>query len=745
MEECGPIQRGRGENGCRQYLITLAEITNPVKQAGLGRGVEYIGPSDMAQKAEHVPPKPDGSKVTGRDIAIMFVLMAYNIVGTAKIVFYSVFEEFHASSPFECARRRHYHIAIKADKPHRWLPVVKALRTFGVFANFSSRGDEYAYAFRYCFVPSARKNLRELDKDPLLSPGIPPHTSCPATHKLTVGPPPAPAACDACSSVFGSRHLPYPAGTRMAFCPEEGCRYAVCLRCHSGAPEHKPDREAATVSMQSTRRGQSPRKPETRSKRQRTNSQPSVQESDSSQLSPQNAEPSPAPLRALKSPRQSRETALRDLCYREGFRRKWEVLDYCYRTNDQKILDMHQVKNIQPQIDACWEAAASRDYLRKSLQSVCERMEEMAGSACRCVTPGRWKQLIADLLATQDMTITRLQTKENSRGELLPLCESVEPLTAQGFVQVIRNALDFGAGGVGKQSCVGIIGNSSTAKSFPLNPLIAAFAEECVISPANTTSYPFERLKYAKIIVLDDYTQGIEWSDLKRASMGGRVSCRQAHTSSGVLDDIVHWRGPTFMTGQQKITHPKNDPMEQRHMDNRWLYVTFHRTLRPIQERFVECPVCCSQWLGYGAKPAVSLLVPTSALPSPASLQSPVSVASDHDDHSDLEQALFSSQRPHSSASPPSLSVAPSIDPFSVAATSSSAFVDSLSAASASSSTVSEFGESSLRRSITDFLILAGEFELLGKIQHVSEFKFAPFPRIPNDPGKLSFLQGLLS
>lgn len=60
----------------------------------------------------------------------------------------------------------HFHLVLKADKPHRWKAVADALRLALLFCHFSLKSAGYDIGVRYGFTPSKKKQREELDEAP---------------------------------------------------------------------------------------------------------------------------------------------------------------------------------------------------------------------------------------------------------------------------------------------------------------------------------------------------------------------------------------------------------------------------------------------------------------------------------------------------------------------------------------------------------------------------------------------------
>ena len=110
------------------------------------------------------------SRVVAADAVVQAYKRAYPKL---KLEQWSVFQERHAGSGVDWKRQKHWHIVVKASSTHRWVRVKRELERAGYFAHFSDTHCGYHSAFRYGFVPTARKPRCELDPTPLFSDGHP--------------------------------------------------------------------------------------------------------------------------------------------------------------------------------------------------------------------------------------------------------------------------------------------------------------------------------------------------------------------------------------------------------------------------------------------------------------------------------------------------------------------------------------------------------------------------------------------
>jgi hypothetical protein len=93
----------------------------------------------------------------------------------ASIVWWAAFAERHAASRRAWERRVHYHIVLKLNRRVRWMKMAAGLRQKGIFAHLSlpTRHADVWRILKYCYVPSLKKGLQELDADPLFSSQFP--------------------------------------------------------------------------------------------------------------------------------------------------------------------------------------------------------------------------------------------------------------------------------------------------------------------------------------------------------------------------------------------------------------------------------------------------------------------------------------------------------------------------------------------------------------------------------------------
>jgi len=130
------------------------------------RRVYNITIAHTAEPGKRVP--------TSRQNAADAVLRAYKeAYPRVAVQQWAVFEERHGGSGVAWKREKHWHIAVKASRTHRWLPVKRALEADGFYVHFSDSHGGYHSAFRYGYVPTAKKPRCELDSTPLLSDGHP--------------------------------------------------------------------------------------------------------------------------------------------------------------------------------------------------------------------------------------------------------------------------------------------------------------------------------------------------------------------------------------------------------------------------------------------------------------------------------------------------------------------------------------------------------------------------------------------
>lgn len=84
------------------------------------------------------------------------------------LVVFAVFRERHAPRAGEAVGPYHWHIALKASRSFRFAAYKRALAVnHGVASHWSCSHTGYWSAVRYCFIPSPKKPIDELDQAPL--------------------------------------------------------------------------------------------------------------------------------------------------------------------------------------------------------------------------------------------------------------------------------------------------------------------------------------------------------------------------------------------------------------------------------------------------------------------------------------------------------------------------------------------------------------------------------------------------
>ena len=114
-------------------------------------------------------------RLTAENTSKKGMLRHFREVYGEALEFYAVFRELHAESSRSWERKAHYHVVLKLKGRVRWIQIACELRARGIFEHLSLP-TRYADIWRivaYCYVPSARKPLPELDPDPLLSSNFP--------------------------------------------------------------------------------------------------------------------------------------------------------------------------------------------------------------------------------------------------------------------------------------------------------------------------------------------------------------------------------------------------------------------------------------------------------------------------------------------------------------------------------------------------------------------------------------------
>ena len=86
---------------------------------------------------------------------------------------WACFREKHANSPSGQEQRQHFHLVVETDKACRWRQIASGLRSQGIYASVSTVPvrNSYWLAFKYCYLPSAKKPKDDLDADFVVSPG----------------------------------------------------------------------------------------------------------------------------------------------------------------------------------------------------------------------------------------------------------------------------------------------------------------------------------------------------------------------------------------------------------------------------------------------------------------------------------------------------------------------------------------------------------------------------------------------
>ena len=98
-----------------------------------------------------------------------------DVYGAAVLVFWAIFTELHNVSRRAWERKPHYHIILRLARRVKWKRHAAQLRTHGVYGHLSipTRHADVWRIFAYCYVPTLKKPLTELDPDPLFSSSFP--------------------------------------------------------------------------------------------------------------------------------------------------------------------------------------------------------------------------------------------------------------------------------------------------------------------------------------------------------------------------------------------------------------------------------------------------------------------------------------------------------------------------------------------------------------------------------------------
>ena len=115
-----------------------------------------------------------GRKTAENPTRVQMMRVFRKIYGGA-LAFYAVFKEFHAASPKCWERKAHYHLVLKLERRVRWKRLAAELRSAGIFGHLAipRRNADIWRVLAYCYVPSPRKSISELDSDPLFSSKFP--------------------------------------------------------------------------------------------------------------------------------------------------------------------------------------------------------------------------------------------------------------------------------------------------------------------------------------------------------------------------------------------------------------------------------------------------------------------------------------------------------------------------------------------------------------------------------------------
>ena len=103
------------------------------------------------------------------------IMRVYKQVCGTCLEYYAIFKEYHAASSKEWERKPHFHICLKLNRRVKWIRIAQALRRNSIYAHLSlpTRFLCFWRVIAYCYVPSCRKPLSELDPDPLFSSKFP--------------------------------------------------------------------------------------------------------------------------------------------------------------------------------------------------------------------------------------------------------------------------------------------------------------------------------------------------------------------------------------------------------------------------------------------------------------------------------------------------------------------------------------------------------------------------------------------
>jgi hypothetical protein len=108
--------------------------------------------------------------------AVLAAVVAAYAASSLTVSKAAVFRECHPSSKSELEKKWHFHVVVETTSRARWRAVAAELRGRGFPANCSTLGmgrSTYWTGFAYCYVPSAKKPLSDLDTEHLTSAGHP--------------------------------------------------------------------------------------------------------------------------------------------------------------------------------------------------------------------------------------------------------------------------------------------------------------------------------------------------------------------------------------------------------------------------------------------------------------------------------------------------------------------------------------------------------------------------------------------
>lgn len=121
-------------------------------------------------------PHSDGAgRLTAENTSRKAMMRHFRAVYGDNVSYWAIFRELHAASGTAWERKPHYHIVLRLTGRVRGIRIAQELRQRCIYAHLSvpTRYADFWRAFAYCWVPSVRKPMSELDQEPLTSKNFP--------------------------------------------------------------------------------------------------------------------------------------------------------------------------------------------------------------------------------------------------------------------------------------------------------------------------------------------------------------------------------------------------------------------------------------------------------------------------------------------------------------------------------------------------------------------------------------------